>query len=195
MNASICECNIGTLRVKAERFLVRTAVDDIPGASRRATARVSVVVDQHVDIERVVRIGPRPRTSIDRGTIIHHFRFDHHEATAWNINATSIFRDGNVYRMYYKAWHLEASRGKLSTSRHPLFCCYAESDDGIKWRKPNLGLHEFQGSKNNNIVMLSRPVGALNVDAGHPAVFKDANPKAADNATYKAIVRSSKPTP
>jgi len=33
--------------------------------------------------------------------------------------------------------------------------CYAESNDGITWKKPNLGLHEFRGSKENNIVLVS----------------------------------------
>lgn len=31
--------------------------------------------------------------------------------------------------------------------------CYAESEDGVAWTKPNLGLHEFKGSKSNNIVV------------------------------------------
>ncbi len=105
----------------------------------------------------------------------------------------SVFRDGDIYRMYYKAWHLEASQGKLDTGRHPLFCCYAESDDGIRWQKPALGIHEFGGSKQNNIVLSSGPLGSLNVDAGHPAVFKDANPEVADDGHYKALVRSSNP--
>ena len=105
----------------------------------------------------------------------------------------SVFRDGNLYRMYYKAWHLEVSQGKLDTVRHPLFCCYAESNDGLNWNKPNLGLHEFKDSKQNNIVMVSGKVGSLNVDAGHPAVFQDDNPDAASDARYKAIVRSSDP--
>jgi len=83
----------------------------------------------------------------------------------------SIFRDGDLYRMYYKAWHLDVSQDKVDTNRHPLFCCYAESDDGITWRKPMLGLHEFNGSKQNNITMTSGPVGPLNLDAGHPAVL------------------------
>jgi hypothetical protein len=30
---------------------------------------------------------------------------------------------------------------------------YAESDDGFHWRKPSLGLFEWQGSKDNNIVL------------------------------------------
>lgn len=105
----------------------------------------------------------------------------------------SIFQDGDLYRMYYKAWHLGVSQGKLDTDRHPLFCCYAESDDGITWRKPMLGLHEFNGSKQNNISMVSGPVGPLDVDAGHPAIFKDENPNAPADARYKAIFRSKKP--
>ncbi len=103
----------------------------------------------------------------------------------------SVFQDGNLYRMYYKAWHLDVAEGKVKTDGHPLFCCYAESDDGIHWRKPNLGIHEFEGSKQNNIVMVSGEQGPLKVDAGHPAVFKDENPAAGADARYKAMVRSS----
>lgn len=32
--------------------------------------------------------------------------------------------------------------------------CYAESEDGILWTKPSLKIHEFDGSKDNNIVMM-----------------------------------------
>lgn len=31
--------------------------------------------------------------------------------------------------------------------------CYATSKDGIKWDKPNLGLVDYRGSKDNNIIM------------------------------------------
>ena len=105
----------------------------------------------------------------------------------------SVFEDDGLYRMYYKAWHLDVQQGKLNTDRHPLFCCYAESDDGVHWRKPNLGLHEFDGSKENNIVVASGKLGPLNVDAGHPAVWKDTNPRAESDARYKAIFRSADP--
>ena len=71
----------------------------------------------------------------------------------------SIFKDGNLYRMYYKAWQLTVTPGKVNSNEHPGFCCYAESDDGIHWRKPALGLHEFKGSKANNIVFASEKVG------------------------------------
>lgn len=105
----------------------------------------------------------------------------------------SVFRDGKLYRMYYKAWQLTVTPEKVNTSEHPLFCCYAESADGIHWRKPELGLHEFKGSKANNIVLVSGALGKAKIDAGHPAVFKDENPGATPDAKYKALVRSATP--
>ena len=32
--------------------------------------------------------------------------------------------------------------------------CYAESDDGLRWRRPAVGLVEFQGSRENNILQV-----------------------------------------
>ena len=32
------------------------------------------------------------------------------------------------------------------------YMCYATSQDGVHWHKPNLGIVEFDGSKDNNIV-------------------------------------------
>jgi hypothetical protein len=102
----------------------------------------------------------------------------------------SVFRDGRLYRMYYRGSPLEIVNGKLRSETDRSFLCYAESDDGIRWRKPELGLHEFQGSKANNIVMVPRQFGDLKADPGHVAVFKDENPDAPAEARYKAIIRS-----
>ena len=44
--------------------------------------------------------------------------------------------------------------------------CYAESDDAVHWRKPELGLHDFRGSKANNIVMVGGKIGKINADPG-----------------------------
>ena len=66
-------------------------------------------------------------------------------------NYNSIFKDGDIYRMYYRGWH-RGTKGELT---HDMVWCYAESKDGIHWVKPNLGLFEFNGSKNNNIILAS----------------------------------------
>ena len=42
--------------------------------------------------------------------------------------------------------------------------CLATSRDGIQWERPNLGLVEFQGSKDNNILPESAGMGYLYID-------------------------------
>jgi len=54
--------------------------------------------------------------------------------------------------------------GKHTGRRREMGICYAVSRDGIQWKKPNLGIVEFQGSKENNLVWRG-PHGA--------GVFKD----------------------
>jgi hypothetical protein len=98
----------------------------------------------------------------------------------------TIFQDGDLYRMYYKAWQLSPEQGKVVIP-HDTFGAYAESDDGIHWRKPNLGLFAFEGSKENNIVWMGK--------GGHDfTVFKDSNPECRPEAKYKAIAYGPNPT-
>lgn len=109
----------------------------------------------------------------------------------------NIFQDGDRYRMYYKGVQIDPfgesghKRDKSYLAAVPL--CYAESDDGIHWRRPNLGLLAFQGSKENNIVIVNGMIPGIDVDAGAAAVFKDTNPAAPADAQYKAIVHSRSP--
>jgi hypothetical protein len=72
----------------------------------------------------------------------------------WEGNAChfrSVFRDGDLYRMYYGGMQYDV--GDKVTEPHPNFLCYAESKDGIHWTKPQLGMVEFAGSRSNNIVL------------------------------------------
>ena len=165
-----------------------TTLADTPAAIQVGVRRNLLIDDfliQRMEGELALRLHhPRPREL----AIVHDEAW---EGTGCGYH--SVFRDGDVYRMYYKAWHLRVSEGKLDGGAHPLYCCYAESDDGIHWRKPHLQQHAFGGQRANNIVMASGVVGDLHVDPGHPAVFKDANPDAPAEARYKAILRSSKP--
>lgn len=104
----------------------------------------------------------------------------------------NIFKDGDCYRMYYAAGQLTVTPNGVNAGTHGQFCCYAESDDGIHWRKPALGLHEFQGSKANNIVMVRQKVGDAMSEPGEPAVFKDENPAAPPDARYKALLPANR---
>lgn len=89
----------------------------------------------------------------------------------------SIFQDGDLYRMYYRGSHAVNMK-----SAHEEVTCYAESRDGIHWVKPKLGLFEWKGSKENNIIL--RGLGTHCFVA-----FKDSNPDAAADAKYKGIAR------
>ena len=53
----------------------------------------------------------------------------------WEGSATayhSIFQDGKLYRMYYRAWQISVTPTKVDTDDHTTYLCYAESDDGIR---------------------------------------------------------------
>lgn len=101
----------------------------------------------------------------------------------------SVFRDGDLYRMYYRGVHYRHS-GKPAQvlADHPWFLCYAESKDGIHWKRPDLGIVEFNGSKKNNIILGLEMLEVIGGDPAHTAVFKDANPACAADQKYKIVV-------
>ncbi len=83
----------------------------------------------------------------------------------------TVLVDGDTYRAYY--------RGQPGVG-HPEVTCYAESKDGIVWTKPALGLYEFQGSTENNILWMGE--GTHNFTP-----FLDQNPAARPEERYKAL--------
>jgi hypothetical protein len=85
-----------------------------------------------------------------------------------------VIKDDGVYRMYYRGCKGEAEWGKRVE-------CYAESADGIHWTRPNLGLYEFEGSTENNI-LYGWELADTNL-----APFKDPNPNVPEAERYKAI--------
>lgn len=97
----------------------------------------------------------------------------------WEGNASAyvtVFKDENIYRMYYRGSHYDLEKKQ---DLHE-FTCMAISEDGIKWEKPELGVYEFNGSKNNNIVWTG--VGRHNFTP-----FKDTNPACTSETKYKAL--------
>jgi len=79
------------------------------------------------------------------------------------------------YRMYY--------RGQQSAEKRDV-ACYAESHDGIHWTKPQLGIVEWEGSKQNNIILISIPPDRV---AHNFSPFLDTNPEVEEGARYKSI--------
>jgi len=62
----------------------------------------------------------------------------------------TVLKDDDRYRMYYHS--VVGRKNDASGDDWVSYTCYAESKDGVGWSKPNIGLFEFRGSKNNNII-------------------------------------------
>jgi hypothetical protein len=105
------------------------------------------------------------------------FRYDRpwEGDTSWY---PTVLRDGDRFRMWY--------RTSAGDNDNESATAYAESRDGIHWTKPSLGLVEFRGSRNNNLVWPLPGASGRNM-----AVIKDPNPDVPDAERYKAIVHTS----
>ncbi len=97
--------------------------------------------------------------------------------------ATIIHDEENaLYRMYYRSSLAPPSFGRKRDAPRREVTCYAESKDGIHWTRPSLGLIEFEGSTDNNIMWDG--VGSHNL-----SVMKDGKPDCPPDAIYKAVGR------
>ncbi len=137
-------------------------------------SRRELFVD-HFLIERLDGVELELQHPRDGGVAI---RYDDGVADSRFSHFTTVFKDGPIYRMYYRGY--DQSMPEEGESRVRGRTCYAESLDGIHWTKPNLGhLPIFNGSKANNIVM---PFG----EAFTP--FIDTRPGVPASELYKAVM-------
>lgn len=98
-------------------------------------------------------------------------------------NYATIIEDNGLYRLYYRGGPTDASAGKAEGSTS--YFCYAESRDGLTWVKPKLGLVEFEGSRENNILLAPAPRDDPYTQSISP--FLDTRPGVPAAERYKAI--------
>lgn len=91
----------------------------------------------------------------------------------------TIVEDGGLYRLYYTALPMDYKSESAESN-----LCYAESRDGITWTKPNLGLVEFRGSRDNNILM---PGNTEDRFTANFAPFRDRRPGVPADERFKAV--------
>jgi hypothetical protein len=94
----------------------------------------------------------------------------------------TVIKDGDTYRLYYRG--LPKARADGSTSEST---CYAESRDGIQWTKPNLGLHEVHGTKDNNCILHHAAPYSHNFSP-----FLDTRPGVPPEERFKAVGGTAK---
>ncbi|MHB0937373.1 MAG: hypothetical protein ACYDCO_25365 [Armatimonadota bacterium] len=90
------------------------------------------------------------------------------DGTGASIYGT-VLKDGGVYRMWYQAWPRDW------TGHDTALVGYAESDNGLDWRKPALGIVEYNGSTANHL---------CNLGFHSPSIFID--PTAPTSHRYRA---------
>ena len=151
-----------------------TAAEPIDIGSRRELFVDRRLIEK-LDGVRLERHRPQPREVV--------MRFDK-PWESYSPGYTTIIQadEKAVFRMYYRATHTPPAFGRKRDVVRREVTCYAESKDGIHWTRPSLGLIEFEGSKDNNIMWDG--VGSHNL-----SVMKDANPDCPSDARYKAMGR------
>lgn len=99
-----------------------------------------------------------------------------------------VIRDRELVRLYYKAgnFNISADSKPGDPLTGPMVICCAEShDDGKTFHKPKYGIHDCQGSKDNNIILIKSDE-IKNTD--NFAVFRDTNPDCPEDERYKATL-------
>lgn len=89
----------------------------------------------------------------------------------------AVHHEDATYRMYYRG--MPAAGGDTTRTE---VTCYAESDDGIHWRKPDLGLYEVNQTRQNNVVLADHPPFSHNFSP-----FIDTRPGVPADERFKAL--------
>ena len=141
-----------------------------PPAVRNVGSRPVLFVDDSL-IERMNGTSLRLHNPIPREVVL---KFD----APWEMGEggyATVLREKDRYCLYYY------SGGELARE----YTCVAFSQDGIQWVKPNLGLFDFNGSKDNNIIWTGKDKAYCESHNFSP--FKDDNPAAPESQRYKAV--------
>lgn len=103
------------------------------------------------------------------------------KANAIFLFAGTVMNEDGLFRLWYDCWPKE----RIGSPRMGEFnyVRYAESDNGMDWRLPSLGLIECEGSLANNVVYGPSLTPETGYHGG--SVFKD--PSAAPPERYKSI--------
>ncbi|MEZ6047618.1 MAG: hypothetical protein R3C11_18970 [Planctomycetaceae bacterium] len=89
----------------------------------------------------------------------------------------TIIQDADQYLCYYRGLPNAGQDGNDSECY-----CLAVSKDGINWSKPNVGIYEYGGSKENNIVL-----GHHAPETHNFAPLLDSNPNVKSDERFKAL--------
>lgn len=105
------------------------------------------------------------------------FAFDKPWEGLFSGYATIVTLEDGRLRAYYRGKAVSNRDG----SEEEVTCC-AESADGRTWTKPELGLYEVNGTRQNNVVLLSAQTAPHNF-----CPFRDTRPGVPEGERFKAL--------
>ena len=184
--------------------IVALTVTMLAGGSAAADDTAAIAADNVLERDRYLLLDSRiiesaENATLTLGTVRKHeanplFKEEHvWESRFDNLYGNVIYdKEEQIYKCWYNTFlHLPAAKGMTLEQRKKPYpgqgnremgICYATSKDGIHWDKPKLGVVDFKGSKENNLVWRG-PHGA--------GVFKDAR-ETDPSRRYKTIFKSNK---
>ena len=86
----------------------------------------------------------------------------------------TVLKDDGVYRMYYRGLPWDG----------PQVTCYAQSADGIEWTKPDIGLFDVEGTRDNNVILTPEVAGGATHNF---SPMLDRRPDIPESEQYKAL--------
>ncbi len=107
----------------------------------------------------------------------------------------TVIHDRGKLRMWYLAWPRPDARIPGDPERHRYHrpIAYAESEDGIRWTRPELGLADFRGNRRNNLVRVEPESEAYSRCADFISVLLDeADPDPSRRYKMAYIVQDQK---
>ena len=170
-------------------------VDAAQPVARPARPARAVMPAEEAPVSKTPNIGSRLELFVDRFLIdkmdgaelrLHHpqsagavFHLD----KPWEGIVSGYFtviKDGDLFRMYYRG-RPTTNRADASAEAHEV-ACYAESKDGINWTRPDLGLFEIDGTRQNNVIMTEPKTVTHNF-----CPFLDTRPGVPAEERFKAV--------
>ena len=109
----------------------------------------------------------------------------------WEGNTSgyvTVMRDGELLRMIYCGHRMVWDSGKLLMSHSPVVC-YAESRDGLTWKKPHLKLFRWRGQDADKMPdpMANNIVWPGSSESGTFVPFIDTRPGCPATEKFKAV--------
>jgi len=112
----------------------------------RREKQLFVSDDLVVSMENVARVVNQPRKYHGNPVLTYDRPWEANCVITWG--SVLYDRQKGEFRIWYEVHRRGGKLGK------EMFLCYAFSEDGVHWHKPELGLFEYGGSKENNIVFI-----------------------------------------